>query len=138
VGSKAGGPVDGHGDDNRGKEGSVIETIDRSEGKVLGFRVVGDVTKEDYAVLGPAVQAAVDEYGSIHLILDMTDFKWEKAEAWGADLHFGHEYHNRIEKMALVGHQSWGKYLAKLAEPFYATEIEWFTDEAAAWSWVEA
>jgi hypothetical protein len=116
---------------------AVIEEIERSEKNVLGFRAVGDITKEDYSTLGTAVEEAVDEYGDIDLVLDLTDFKWEKVEAWGADLHFGHEYHDKIEKMALVGDHSWVKFLAKIADPFYAKEAEWFAETADAWKWVE-
>ena len=39
--------------------------------------------------------------------------------------------------MALVGDQSWGKHVAKIAQPFYAQSVEWFDTDADAWTWVE-
>lgn len=115
----------------------MIETMEQSKDNVLGFRAVGEVTKEDYATLGPAVSAAIKQYGTIRVLIDLTDFKREKAEAWGSDLGFGHEYHDKIERMALVGDQSWGKHVAKIAQPFYAESVEWFDTDADAWTWVE-
>ena len=116
----------------------MIQTMGQSEDNVLGYRVVGDITKEDYNVLVPGVEAAVNEYGAIRLLVDLSDFKWEKADAWGSDLDFGKEFKGKIERMALVGQQSWGKYLTKLAAPFYAKEAQWFTDVDKAWTWVKS
>jgi hypothetical protein len=56
----------------------MLETMDKSSGNVIGYKIVGDMTKEDYATLDPAVDAAINQYGSINLLLDMTEFKWEK------------------------------------------------------------
>ncbi|NNU26968.1 STAS/SEC14 domain-containing protein [Isoptericola sediminis] len=114
----------------------MIEKIARSHDAVLGYRVVGDVTREDYEELVPAVQAVVDEHGRARLLLDLTDFRWEKAEAWGADLRFGEHFRHVIERMAVVGDHGWEKWLARLAEPFYAQDAQFFTDQDAAWDWL--
>jgi hypothetical protein len=102
----------------------MIQQMGQSEDNVLGYRVVGDVTEDDYSGLTPTVEAAIKEYGTIRLLFDLSDFKWEKVDAWGSDLGFGKEFKDKIERMALVGNRSWGKYLTKLAAPFYAQEAE--------------
>lgn len=116
----------------------MIEKMSRSHDNVLGFRVSGDVTRDDYAVLDPEVRSAVDAAGSARVLLDLTDFHWEKIEAWGADLRFGREYHKSIDRMALVGHHQWEKWLAKVAEPFYAQQARYFPDVEQAWAWLES
>jgi len=116
----------------------VIEKIPRSHDNVLGFRVSGDVTREDYEILEPPVQASVDASGSVRLLLDMTDFRWEKVEAWAADLGFGKKYHDSIERMALVGQHEWEKWLTRLAGLFYAREARYFTDVDEAWDWLDS
>ncbi len=116
----------------------MIEKMSRSHDNVLGFRVSGDVAREDYEILEPAVQAIVDQSGSVRLLLDMTDFRWEKVEAWGADLRFGQKYHRSIERLALVGHHKWEKWLARLAEPFYAEQAQYFPDVEQGWDWLDS
>jgi hypothetical protein len=116
----------------------MIQQMGGSEDNVLGYRVVDEVTKDDYGTLVPEVQAAVKEYGAIRLLFDLENFTWEKADAWGSDLDFGKDFKDSIERMALVGHQSWGKYMTKLAKPFYAQQVEWFTDLDEAWKWVRS
>ena len=116
----------------------MIQQMGQSDDNVLGYRVVGDVTKDDYTNLTPTVEAAIKEYGAIRLLFDLSEFKWEKADAWSSDLNFGKEFKGSIERMALVGEESWGKYLTKLAAPFYAQQAEWFTDVNKAWTWVKS
>lgn len=112
--------------------------MEKSSGNVVGYQVVDDMTKEDYATLDPAVGSVIDEYGSINLLLDMTDFKWEKVNAWSTDLEFGKKYKDKIDKMALVGNQKWLKVMAKAAQPFYAKEIKFFESDNDAWDWLNS
>ena len=114
----------------------MIETMERSTDSVLGYKISGDMTKSDYQTLVPAVEAAIKEQGSISLLLDMTDFKWEKVSAWSADLNFGKQFHDSIDKMAIVGNKSWEKHLTKLAQPYYAKEAQYFETDDDAWGWL--
>ncbi len=116
----------------------MIETMDKSFGNVVGYKISGDVTKADYATLDPAVATVVKEYGSINLLLDMTDFHWEKVEAWASDFNFGKTYKDAIDKMALVGNKRWEKAMAKAAQPFYAKEIKYFESDNDAWDWLNS
>ena len=114
----------------------MIEELSRSSGATLGFRLSGDVTKEDYAVLTPAVASAIAASGQVNLLLDLTDFHWEKVDAWGDDLHFGHEYHDKIGRMALVGNKKWEEHLTNLCAPFYAKSAKYFDNDTEAWEWL--
>ena len=113
-----------------------ITIMDRSEGNALGFEASGDVTKADYEVLTPAVADAVEHHGSVNVLLDLTDFHWEKVEAWGADLRFGHEFHDKIDRLAIVGNKRWERHLAQVCAPFYAREASFFDDQGDAWAWL--
>lgn len=116
----------------------MIEKLTNSHDGVLGYRVVGDVTAADYEELVPSAQAVVDEHGSLRLLLDLTEFRWEKVEAWGADLRFGEHFRHAITRMAIVGDHTWERWLARLADPCYAEEAQLFTDRDAAWRWLES
>jgi hypothetical protein len=118
--------------------GSMLETMDKSSGNMVGYKVVGDMTKADYATLDPAVDSVIKEYGSINLLLDLTGFRWEKVNAWSTDLNFGKTYKDKIDKMALVGNQKWEKAMAKAAQPFYAKEIQYFETDDDAWDWLNS
>ncbi|MGA7690309.1 MAG: STAS/SEC14 domain-containing protein, partial [Jiangellales bacterium] len=89
----------------------MIEKLPDTHDNVLGYRFVGDITKADYETLTPEVTAAVAEFGQVRLLLDMTEFRWEKLEAWGTDLAFGRELRDNVERLAVVGRHMVGKYL---------------------------
>jgi hypothetical protein len=118
----------------------MISKMSESKGKVLGFKLVGDITKEDFKIIVPEVQALVDKEESISLLLDMTQFKWEDMDAWGDDFNFNRKYRKKINKIAIIGNKTWEKWLTKLVEPFYhSAEAKFFNpiDIEAAWKWVK-
>lgn len=117
----------------------MIEKFDQSAGRILGFKISNTVTKDDYSTLLPEVEAAVQTYENIALLLEMTDFKWEAINAWGKDLKFGRKYHKKIIRMAIVGDKTWQKWLPKVAEPFYAQDARYFNSSEfdAAWHWLQ-
>ena len=118
----------------------MITKMSESKGNVLGLKIIGDVTKEDFKILLPEVQALVDKEGSISLLLDMTQFKGEDINAWRADFNFSRTYRKKINKMAVVGNKTWEKWLTKLVEPFYhSTEAKFFDpiNIEAAWKWLK-
>jgi hypothetical protein len=115
----------------------MIKQLPAHGESALGFTVSGDVTKDDYAVLTPAVEAAIAAHGTVQLLLDLTDFHWEKVSAWSSDLHFGKETRHNVSRMALVGHKNWERHLATVAQPFYAKEVRFFEIIDDAWAWID-
>lgn len=118
----------------------MIEKMIESAGNIIGFQAVGNIQKEDYAQLTTELEAALTAADSLRLLLDLAEFEGEEMKAWGADLKFGHEFRKKIEKMAIVGDKKWQKWLAALADPFYAREAQYFptTERDAAWAWLQS
>jgi hypothetical protein len=116
----------------------MLENLNESSGSVVGYRVVGKVTADDYQKLNPEVQALVDQYDDVCLLLDLQEFSGEEVKAWLPDMKFGHRFHDKIERMAVVGDKRWEKWLTALADPFYAKDAKLFhSDEAdKAWAWL--
>jgi hypothetical protein len=116
----------------------MLKRLSESAGPVVGYKVVGKMTVEDYEQLNPEVQALVDQYDSVCLLLDLEEFSGEEVKAWLPDLKFGHRFHDNIVKMAIVGDKRWEKWLASLADPFYAKDAEFFhlEEKDKAWAWL--
>jgi hypothetical protein len=116
----------------------MLEKLSESSGSVVGYKAVGKITVDDYKQLNPAVQALVDQYDHVCLLLDLQEFAGEQVKAWLPDLKFGHRFHDRIARMAIVGDKRWEKWLAALADPFYARKAEYFPTEERekAWAWL--
>jgi hypothetical protein len=116
----------------------MIEKMNESSGSVVGYKVEGKVTPDDYRQLEPQVQALADKYDTIGILIDLQEFSGEEVKAWLPDLKFGHHFHDKIAKMAIVGDKRWEKWLADLVKPFYAKDGKFFHPEEAdkAWAWL--
>lgn len=117
----------------------MLEKLSQSSGPIAGYKAVGKVTAEDYEELNTEVQALVDKYDDdVCLLVDLQEFAGEEVRAWLPDLKFGHRFHDKIAKMAIVGDKRWEKWLTALADPFYAKDAEFFHAEEAekAWAWL--
>lgn len=118
----------------------MLEKMSQSSGNVIGYKITGKIMPEDYEQLVPEVEALVAKEGHIRLVIDMTQFQGEAMKAWGADWQFGREFHDKIDKLAVIGDKVWERLLMPLAKPFYAHAVKVFhSDEAdAAWEWAQS
>jgi hypothetical protein len=116
----------------------MFKEMAESSGNVVGYKAIGTISASDYKKLEPEVKALVHLEGNIRLLFDMTEFKWEKVEAWLPDLEFGHEFHHQIDKMAIVGDKTWEKWMTHLAKHTYARDAKFFhsADIGKAWDWL--
>jgi hypothetical protein len=112
--------------------------LKESSGNVLGFKASGKIIPADYEELVPAVEELVKKEGNVCMLIDLEEFEGESIKAWSNDFKFGHEFHDKIDKMAIVGDKKWEEWLAALADPFYAREARYFhvDDISAAWDWL--
>jgi len=116
----------------------MVEMMNESSGNVVGFKAAGVIEPADYEYLVPKFEELIRQHGSMRVLMDMHEFKSEAPAAWWADIKFGHEFHNKIEKIAIVGDKRWEKWMTAFCAPFYTREAKYFrTDEmATAWSWL--
>jgi len=96
------------------------------------------VTIEDYRQLEPEMKALVDQYDDVSLRLDLQEGAGEEGRAWLPDLKSGHHFHDKINKMAIVGDKRWQEWLTALVNPFYANDAKFFHPEETdkAWAWL--
>ena len=116
----------------------MLEKLEQSAGPVVGYKTLGKITVEDYQQLEPEMLLLVDKYDGVCLLLDLQDFAGEEIKAWLPDLKFGHNFHDKINRMAIVGDNHWEKWMTDLAGPWYAKEARFFHPEETdnAWDWL--
>ena len=118
----------------------MLEKLSQSSGNLLGYKVIGKITKEDYSTLTADIEALGQEEISMRLFLDLEAFKGEEIKARGAKLSFRGDYQKKITKLAIVGDKKWHEWLLALVDRFdYTRETEFFPIEErqAAWKWLQ-
>jgi hypothetical protein len=116
----------------------MLEKLEDSAGSVVGYKVVGKVTVQDYRKLEPAIENLANQHDSVKLLFDLRECSGEEVKAWLPDLKFGQRFHDRIGKMAIVGDKRWQRWLTALVSPWYAKEGRFFLPEESdeAWTWL--
>jgi hypothetical protein len=118
----------------------LIEEMEESVGSVLGFRFIGEVTDEDYTgIFIPALYDAIEKYGTIRLLVDISDIQSEDIGAMDDDVREDARV-VYIEREAIIGDEGWEKRLA-IVDHFFLfpnTDVRFFRTERRreAWRWI--
>jgi hypothetical protein len=114
-----------------------IEVIDAA-GKLLQVKIRGMLKKADYDRMIQIAKEPIERHGNVRALIILEAFEgWERHERWG-DVSFMTEQGQHIEKMAIVGDETWqDDAVAFTAKGFRATAIEFFApsrlNEARTW-----
>ena len=105
--------------------------------KIVYIAVSGKLEKEDYELLVPEMERAIEQHGKIRLLFELLDFQgWSASAAW-EDTKFGVKHFHDIERLAIVGDNKWEKGMAFIARPFTMAKVHYFDiaewDEAERW-----
>jgi hypothetical protein len=115
-----------------------VELHEEAAGKVLGIKLTGKLTKEDYEKFVPEVDRLVKEQGKLRLLVELHDFHGWTAGALWEDLKFDFHHSRDIERLAIVGENAWEQGMASFCKPFTSANIRYFdkskADEARTWT----
>ncbi|MFH0958919.1 MAG: STAS/SEC14 domain-containing protein [Pseudomonadota bacterium] len=120
----------------------MIEVLAKSHGKILGVRLTGKATDDDYKkVFMPTLENLIKEHGKVRCVYFMDEgFQgWEVGAMWD-DAKFGMKHRNDFEKIAVVGGPKWAEWSTKIASHLVTAEIKTYPADRLddAWSWVKA
>jgi hypothetical protein len=117
----------------------MIGKLEKSSGNVIGFKLHGKATDEDYKErLIPELEKAIEEHGKIRVLWDLERFEgWTPHAAWD-DLIVGTKMFDDIERLAIVGDRKWERVMTKLIQPVTGLEARYFDHHKLqhAWDWL--
>ena len=106
--------------------------------KLLEVRVSEKLSATDYEDFEPAVTALIEQVGKIKILFVMHDFHgWEMGAVW-EDIKFATKHCTDISKIAMVGENSWEKWMSTICKPFTMSSIKYFDagQEVDALAWL--
>lgn len=105
----------------------------------LTLKACGKLTHEDYNVINPMVDAALEgvKDPKIKAFIDGSELEgWEARAAWD-DFKFGLKHGKQFEKIAIFGNKKWQEYTAKVGSWFVSGEVKYFESAEDALSWLK-
>ncbi len=119
----------------------MVIVLPESEGKILGVRLIGKLTENDYEkLIIPKLEAVINLHGAARFLFLMDDdfHGWETAALWEY-ARFGFRQKDRFERIAAVGGPIRLKQWMKLKDHFVPGQIRVFavSELEQAWDWVK-
>ena len=117
----------------------MLEKLSQSSGNILGYKVIGKITKEDYAIVKSDLYDLLQQESSICLLLDLQEFKVEELTTLSTKISFRGEFQEKMVKMAVVGDKKWHEWYLTLDDRMdFTRQIEFFSagEQEAAWEWL--
>lgn len=118
---------------------AALQRLAHSNSSVIGYRIVGKLRETDYQTLAMSLDEVLQSKQSVNLLLHIEELEGIKVSAMWDDWNFGRHYHDKINKLAVVGDRRISKWLARLSEPLYAQDAKHFAlaEMNQAWEWLE-
>lgn len=104
----------------------------------LELHVRGTIRQEDIEVFAALAEQRTANRGKLGLVVDICDLGGYSPSALWEDLKFDAKHYRDVSRLALVSDGSSKQWLATLAKPFTAAEVEYYAEDdmAAAREWV--
>ncbi len=116
----------------------MIEPISGLPAHTIGFKLSGKLHDEDYKTFVPLVDAEIAKEGTVNILAQLHDFHGWDAKALWDDIKFSTTHCTKIKRVALLGDNTWEKWMAAVCKPFTMAKIRYFgtTEIEAAKSWL--
>jgi len=114
-------------------------SIMRPEG-ILVLKPQAPLNKEDFSGLSAVVDAYLADHPKLHgVLIHSRDFPgWEDFGGFTAHMHFVHDHHKKVERIAVVTDSKIGSITELLGKHFTAAEVKHFpfADNVKALDWL--
>ncbi|NJC26755.1 SpoIIAA family protein [Neolewinella antarctica] len=92
-----------------------LKEVDMGENSVLGLAIIGKLTPKDYDRINLLIEAQARTYGQARILLEIVDAGFSGQQLI-EDIKSGIKNYRNVERIALIGDQSWLKTTVKLGD----------------------
>ena len=116
----------------------MYRQLKEGTGNILGFKIVGGITKKQKKQICEALEKQISKSGKIRLLLVVEPRGAMDSESLLFDLNFTIIYADNIERMAIIGHKVWENTWIALFGLFSHIRTRYFdrSEIDAAWKWI--
>ncbi len=117
----------------------MYRILDESEGRIVGIRVEGALSAEEYDLLNAYLEHLMQEVGPINFLCDMTTVEGENGQALWEEMTDHLRNIQDYQRIAVVGNRRWLGGRPHVSVSWPKAQWKYFpadqTDEA--WHWVK-
>lgn len=111
--------------------------LPETQADLVALELSGKLDAAEYKDILPVVEAAIQRYGKVRLLWEMTDFEgWTLGGLW-EDGQFDVRHQGSFSKIAMIGDKKWQQWMTQSMKPFTTAEVRYFESgyraDALAW-----
>ena len=117
----------------------MYRILDGSEEGIVGIRVEGKLSTEEYDLLNAYLEKLMQNVGPINFFCDMANFEGQNGEALWEEITDHLRHVQEYQRIAVVGNRRWLKGGPKVSVPWPKAQLKFFTPDQTdeAWHWVK-
>lgn len=117
----------------------MYRILDESEEGIVGIRVEGKLSTEEYDLLNGYLEKLIQDVGPINFFCDMANFEGLDGEALWEKMTDQLRHVQEFQRIALVGNRRWLNGEPKISVPWPKAQLKIFTPDQTdeAWQWVK-
>jgi poly(3-hydroxyalkanoate) synthetase len=117
---------------------SAIKRL-KKEGNSVGYSIEGRLTANELTEIHKELEDMIKVHRTINVLVSIKDFNELEPEALVKDLKFATHYLDNFNKIAILGNESWQRFLASLADQMLITKVRFFHPSTMeeAWNWLK-
>ncbi|WP_116125696.1 STAS/SEC14 domain-containing protein [Lewinella sp. IMCC34183] len=97
-------------------ESAALREIDLGDDRLLGLAIVGRIREADLDRINFLMEEKARHHGKIRLLLEIVNGEGVKSSNWWVDLKSSLKFYKHLERVAIIGDQSWLKTSVKLSD----------------------
>jgi len=120
--------------------GLAIGIERHNESYFLTIKATGKLTHEDYQIINPMLDAALQGVNQpkVNVLFDGTELEgWEARAVWD-DMKLGLKHGSEFARIAIYGNRHWQELAARIGNWFMAGEVRYFEDLEDALGWLKS
>jgi SpoIIAA-like len=121
------------------KGNDMYRILDESEGRIVGIRVEGKLSAEEYELLNGYLEHLMQEVGPINFLCDMAKFEGVNGQALWKEMSDHLPNAQDYQRIAVVGNRRWLEGGPEVSVPWPMAQFKYFTPEQTdeAWHWLK-
>ena len=113
----------------------MVELIDFQRGNVVGLKIDGEITEEEFDKIASFCEDKINEFQNIRLYAELKSYGGMSPKAVLKDIKFGIKHWKQIEKEAIITDQQWMQQVADAADKLFPNiDVKAFPFEEGKWA----
>lgn len=113
----------------------MVELIDFQKGNVVGLRIDGKITEDEFEKIASFCEDKLKEFPNFRLYAELESYGGVDPKAVLKDIKFGIKHWKEIDKEAIVTDQQWMQHVAQAADKLFpGIEVKAFPFEEDTWA----